>query len=160
VKPPGLTVVAPGDREIVMTRAFDAPRELVFEAWTLPDRLVRWYGVFGGWELVVCEIDLRVGGSCRFLWRGPEGEIGLRGVYRDIAPPERIVMTAAYDEHWYPGDETSTTTFVEDRGKTTVTTRLLYQSRDARDAVLRSPMEKGVAGGYDSLDQLLAELAG
>lgn len=155
---PELTVSAPGDREIVMTRAFAAPRELVFEAWTRPELLVRWYGVFGGWSLVECEIDLRVGGSCRFLWRGPEGEIGLRGVYREIAAGERIVMTAAYDEHWYPGDERSTTTFVEARGETVVTTRLMYESREARDAVLRSPMEKGVAGGHDSLDRLLAAL--
>jgi uncharacterized protein YndB with AHSA1/START domain len=157
---PGLAVSAPGEREIVMTRDFAAPRELVFEAWTRPELLARWYGVFGGWSMAVCEIDLRVGGACRFLWRGPEGEIGLRGTYQEIVAPERLVVVAAYDQSWYPGDERSTTTFAEHRGRTTVTTRLRFQSLEARDAVLRSPMEQGVAGGYASLDRLLAERSG
>src|SRR5262249_52644506 len=88
-----------GDREIVMTRVFDAPRRLVFEALTRPKLLKRWLGVRGGWSLAVCEIDLKVGGTYRYVWRrgGPDGtSMGLRGIYREIVPPERIVNTESF----------------------------------------------------------------
>jgi uncharacterized protein YndB with AHSA1/START domain len=155
-----LKVEARGEREIVMTRSFAAPRGLVFEALTKPEHLKRWLGVFGGWSLAVCEIDLRVGGSYRYLWRGPNGEeMGMRGVYREIAPPDRIVATEKFDDPWYPGDALGTTTLVERGGATTMTTLVLYSSREARDAVLQSPMETGAAAGYNQLEQLLAGLA-
>ena len=157
-----LELTAEGDREIVMTRSFRAPRQLVFDAWTRPELLRRWLGVVGGWQLAVCEIDLRVGGAFVYLWRGPggAGQMSLRGTFREIVAPERIVSVGAFDEPWYPGSEINTLTLVEHGGETTLTSRVLYDSREARDMVLRSPMEQGVAAGYDLLDEVLAALPG
>jgi uncharacterized protein YndB with AHSA1/START domain len=152
-----LQVTTPTDREIVMTRVFDAPRSLVFDAFTRPELLKRWLGVFGGWSLEVCEVDLRVGGTYRYVWRGPDGaEMGMRGVHREIVPAERIVATEVFDDPWYEGEAVSTVVFVEQGGKTTITNTVLYASKETRDAVLRTPMEKGVAAGYDKLADLLA----
>ncbi|MGH2376804.1 MAG: SRPBCC family protein [bacterium] len=152
-----LKVTTPSDREIAMTRVFDAPRNLVFDALTKPELLKRWLGVFGGWSLAVCEIDLKVGGTYRYVWRGQDGaEMGMRGVYREVVRPERIVATESFDESWYPGEALDTTVLVEQAGKTTLTTTVLYESREARDVALKSPMESGVAASYDNLAQLLA----
>ena len=152
-----LKVTTPTDREIAMTRVFDAPRNLVFEAYTKPELLKRWLGVHGGWSWAVCEIDLRVGGAYRFVWRGPDGtEMGMGGVYREVAAPERIVATESFDQSWYPGDAVSTTVIIEQGGRTTLTITVRYQSQEARDAVLKSPMEKGMAAGFDKLAELLA----
>ncbi len=152
-----LKLSARGDREIVMTRVFDAPRSLVFDAYTKPELLKRWLGVFGGWTMPVCEVDLRVGGTYRWVWRGADGrEMGVRGVYREVVPPERLVNTEKFDEAWYPGESLITTTFVEQGGKTTVTVTMRYESREARDVVLKSPMEGGVSQSYDKLAELLA----
>jgi uncharacterized protein YndB with AHSA1/START domain len=152
-----LQVTTPSEREIAMTRVFDAPRNLVFDAWTKPELLKRWLGVRGGWTFAVCEVDLRVGGAYRFVWRGPDGtEMGMGGVYREIARPGRLVATEKFDDPWYEGEALDTTVLVEKGGKTTVTTTVLYASRDVRDAVLKSPMEKGVAESYDKLAELLA----
>ena len=153
-----LKVEARGDREIVMTRAFDAHRELVFDALTRPELLKRWFGAIGGWSLAVCDVDLRVGGGYRYVWRGPDGaQMGMRGVFREIVPPERIVSTEQFDESWYPGGAVGTATLVEQGGTTTLTTTVRYDSREARDAVLKSPMEQGAAAGYDVLDQFLVD---
>ena len=152
-----LQVTTPSDREIAMTRVFDAPRNLVFDAWTKPELLKRWLGVFGNWSFAVCEVDLRVGGKYRYLWRGKDGkEMGMGGVYREIVRPERIVTTEEFDDPWYPGDAQDTTVFVEKGGKTTVTTTVRYASKEARDGVLKSPMESGVAQSYDRLAEVLA----
>src|SRR5262245_52567013 len=151
-----LKVTAAGDREIVMTRDFDAPRQLVFAAYTKPELLRRWLGVHAGWTLAVCEIDLRVGGAYRYVWRHPEqGEMGMGGVYREVVPPERIVCTEKFDQAWYPGEAVGTVALVERGGKTSLTHTILYESREARDAVLASPMEQGVAASYDRLDEVL-----
>jgi uncharacterized protein (TIGR03086 family) len=152
-----LHVTTPSDREIQMTRVFSAPRHLVFKALTQPNLLKRWLGVFSGWSLAVCEIDLKVGGAYRFVWRGPDGaEMGMRGVYREIVPPERIVQTESFDDPWYEGEAVGTALLTEEGGKTTLTNTVLYASKEVRDAVLRSPMEQGVARGYDQLDEVLA----
>ena len=152
-----LKVTTPTDREIAMTRVFDAPRRLVFDAFTRPELLKRWLGVFGGWSLAVCEIDLKVGGAYRYVWHGPDGAtMGMRGVYREIVPGERIVSTEKFDEPWYDGEAVGTVVFVEQGGKTTVTMTVRYASKEVRDAVLESPMEKGVAAGFDTLAGLLA----
>ncbi len=152
-----LKLEARGDREIVMTRAFDAPRDLVFDAHTRPELLQRWLGVFGGWTLPVCEVDLRVGGAYRWVWRNADGrEMGVRGVYREVVRPERLVNTEQFDDPWYPGESVNTTVFVEQAGKTTMTVTMRYESREARDGVLASPMESGVAASYDKLAELLA----
>jgi uncharacterized protein YndB with AHSA1/START domain len=152
-----LQVTTPSDREIAMTRVFDAPRSLVFDAFTKPELIKRWLGVRGGWTFAVCEVDLKVGGAYRYVWRGPKGqEMGMGGVFREVVRPERVVCTEKFDESWYEGEAVDTMTFVERNGKTTATTTVLYSSKAARDGVLKSPMDKGVAEGYDKLDEMLA----
>src|SRR5262249_36470363 len=142
LNPGSLKVTTPTDREIAMTRVFDAPRRLVFDALTKPELLRRWFDGPPGWSLVVCDVDLRVGGSYRFVWRGPDGsEMGMRGVYREIAPPERYVGTETFDQPWYPGEAVGTTVLVEEGGRTTLTLTVQYESKEIRDAVLQSPME-------------------
>jgi uncharacterized protein YndB with AHSA1/START domain len=153
---PSLKVEARGDREIVMTRIFDAPRRLVFDAFTKPELLKRWLTGAPGWSLEVCEIDLRVGGSLRYLWRGPaDEEMGMRGVFREINPPDRIVGTEKFDQAWYPGEAVGTVVFTEQGGQTTLTQTIVYESREARDIVLKSPMETGVSMSYNQLAALL-----
>ena len=152
-----LKVTTPTEREIAMTRVFDAPRNLVFEAYTKPELVKRWLGVHAGWSLAVCEIDLRVGGAYRYVWRGPEGaEMGMGGFYREVVAPERIVATEKFDQSWYPGEAVSTLALAEQGGSTTLNLTVRYESREARDAVLKSPMESGVAAGFDKLAELLA----
>jgi uncharacterized protein YndB with AHSA1/START domain len=152
-----LKVTTPTEREIAMTRVFDAPRDLVFDAYTKPDLVKRWLGVHGGWSWAVCEIDLRVGGRYRYVWRGPNGEeMGMGGVFREVVRPERIVATEAFDQAWYPGEAVSTAAMIQQGSKTTLTLTVRYESREARDAVLKSPMEQGVAAGFDKLEALLA----
>jgi len=152
-----LKVTTPSDREIAMTRVFDAPRHLVFRALTTPELVQKWLLGPPGWTMPVCEMDLRVGGAYRFLWRGADGaEMGTRGVFREIAPPERFVATEQFDKPWYPGEALVTYLLVEQGGKTTLTLTVLYASREARDGVLKSGMERGVAMSYDRLAELLA----
>jgi uncharacterized protein YndB with AHSA1/START domain len=155
-----LQITTSSEREIVMSRVFDAPRSLVFDAWTKPELLKRWLGVRGGWSMVVCEVDLSVGGAYRFVWRGPDGaEMGMGGVYREIAPPERLVATESFDDPWYSGEAVDTTVLVEEGGQTTATTTALYESEEIRDAVLDSGMARGVAESYDMLAEYLASIA-
>ncbi|HEU4829382.1 MAG TPA: SRPBCC family protein [Gemmatimonadales bacterium] len=143
-----------------MTRVFDAPRELVFEALTRPELVRRWLGALEGWTFEICEIDARKGGSYRYLWRHADGsELGMRGVYLEVTPPERIVSTEVFDQAWYEGDAVGTATLTERDGKTTLSTTIRYGSKEIRDAVLRSPMESGVSQGYDRLEELLAARA-
>jgi len=161
----GLKVVAQGDREIVMTRVFDAPRTMVFEAWTKPELLKRWLLGPPGWTMTVCEVDLRVGGAYRFVWRrdrvAGDAEtphtMGMGGVYREITAPARLVSTEEFDDAWYPGNALNTLEMIEKDGKTTLVNTVLYDSREARDGVLKSPMEQGVAASYDRLADLLAK---
>jgi uncharacterized protein YndB with AHSA1/START domain len=154
-----LQIKANGDREIVMTRVFDAPRKLVFDAFTKPELLKQWLLGPPGWSMPVCEIDLKIGGRYRYVWRrDTDGtEMGCGGVYREIVPPERLVQTEQFDNPWYPGESLITTVLDEQRGKTTLTATMLYESRDARDGILKSGMESGVAASYDRLAELLAK---
>ncbi len=152
-----LKVATAGDREIVFTRIFDAPRRRVFDALTKPDLLRRWQGPHG-WSLAVCEVDLKAGGAFRFVWRQGADvttDMGMSGVYREVVPPERLVHTERFDQPWYPGECVITTALDERGGKTTFTATLRYASREARDAVLATPMEHGVAEAYDKLAELL-----
>jgi uncharacterized protein YndB with AHSA1/START domain len=153
-----LKVTARGDREIVMTRVFDAPRRLVFDAMSKPELVKQWLLGPPGWSMPVCEIDLRVGGAYRYVWRRDKdgSEMGMGGVYREVKAPERVVATEKFDEAWYPGEAVGTLVLSEQGGKTTVTQTVLYQSREARDGVLKSGMESGVAASYDRLERLLA----
>lgn len=155
-----LTISAQGDLEIVMKRAFEAPRTLVFDAWTKPELLQQWLGVQDGWRLSVCEVDLRVGGSYRYVWsKDGNPDMGLSGIYREIVVSERIVCTEKYDAAWYPGEALLTNVFEESDGRTMSTLTMRYDSPEARDAVLASPMESGVSNSYAMLDTLLGQLS-
>ena len=154
-----LKVVAQGDRELVMTRVFDAPRDLVFAALTTPELLKRWFGPHG-WTLTECEVDLRVGGVWRFFSHGPGGRtMGMRGVYREIIAPERLQYTEAFDDFAQHGSALVTATLVERDGRTTLTNLILSPSREVRDAVVQSGMEHGAAETYDRLAGVLELLA-
>ena len=155
--PGNLKLTTHGDREIVITRAFDAPRKLVFDAFTKPELVKRWLLGPDGWSMPVCEIDLKVGGKYRYVWqRDKDGtEMGMGGVYREIVAPERLVATEKFDRSWYPGEAVGTFVLAEQGGKTTLTQTILYESREARDAVLKSQMEKGVVASYDRFAKLL-----
>jgi uncharacterized protein YndB with AHSA1/START domain len=156
-----LKVTTPSDREIAMARTFNAPRELVFKAWTTPDLLKRWLYGPEDWRLMDCEIDLKVGGAIRWVWRHQDGEsMELRGVYREIIPPDKLVFTEIFDDNWTGGETLVTITFVESGGKTTVTQSILYVSKAARDGALKSGMEEGMAVGYDRLEKLLIQSNG
>lgn len=154
-----LQVTTPTDREIVMTRAFAAPRKLVFDAFTRPELLKRWLYGLEGWSLAVCEIDLRVGGRYRYVWHDNRNgvDMGMGGVYREVVAPERIVATERFDEAWYPGEALGTMVFTEQGGRTTLTQTMLYESREARDTALTG-MEDGVRVSYDRLAAVLATL--
>jgi len=153
-----LKLTTPADREIAMTRVFDAPRQLVFDAHTKPDLVRQWLLGPPGWSMPVCEMDVRVGGTYRWVWRHDTTgtEMGMGGVYREIVAPERLVATERFDEAWYPGEALNTLVLIEQGGRTTLTQTMRYESRDARDAVIKSNMEKGVAASYDRLADLLA----
>lgn len=150
-------IKAYGDREIVVTRIFDAPRHLVFDAYTKPQLVKRWLLGPDGWSMPVCEIDLRAGGKYRYVWRSDSDgrEMGMGGVYREVVVPGRIVATEKFDEAWYPGEAVNTIVLVEQAGKTALTQTILYDSRETRDAVLKSPMQTGMAASYDRLEKFL-----
>jgi len=108
----------------------------------------------------VCEIDLQAGGKFRYVWKNDAdgSEMGMRGIYREVVVPERIVSTEVFDEAWYPGEAVDTIALVERDGKTTLTQTILYNSRETRDAVLKSPMQTGMAASYDKLEKVLPSL--
>jgi uncharacterized protein YndB with AHSA1/START domain len=152
-----LKVVAdPGTHEIVMTRSFDAPRELVFKAFTDPDAVRQWWGQRST-ETIVDELEARAGGRWRFVERDGEGnEDAFHGVYHETVAPERIVNTFEYEG--MPGHVLlETTTFEEQDGRTVVTSRSVFQSVADRDGMLQSGMEGGASESYDRLDEYLAE---
>jgi uncharacterized protein YndB with AHSA1/START domain len=156
---PVVTLTTPSDRELVITAVVDAPRALVFEACTKPEHVKHWWGP-RRMTMSVCEIDLRAGGAWRYVLRDSETgrEDAFSGVYREIAPPDRVV----YSEGWeaMPGhDYLVTATFTEDGGKTTITSRLQYKSREDRDGHVQSGMEPGMRETYDRLGEHLAGMA-
>src|SRR5947209_7741067 len=149
-----LKVTTPGHREIVITRVFDAPRKLVFDAMSKAELLQRWLCGPPGWSMVQCENDLKVGGAFRHVWRNADGtEMAMRGVYREVVPPERIVRTEtfAFGCDAQAGEQLATLVLTEDGGGTTVMVTVLYPSKEARDAALASGMTRGMAAGYDRL---------
>jgi uncharacterized protein YndB with AHSA1/START domain len=151
-----LKLEAHGDREIVMTRVFNAPRHLVFEAFTRPDLLRQWLLGPPGWTMPVCEVDLRVGGKYRYVWRNDKGvEMTASGTFREVVAPERIVASETFDPSWYPGECVNTMALKEEGGRTLLTQTLRYESNAAREVVIKSPMESGVAISYERLEQLL-----
>jgi len=157
--PHTLTLRLHGDRSIVMTRLFDAPRTLVFDAWTEPELVKRWLAGPPGNTLETCEIDLRPGGRLRYVWRLRDGpEMGMSGEYREVVRPERFVHTELFDEDWTGGEAILTAELTEQEGRTTITMTVEYASAEARDAVLETGMQGGMASSFDALDQVLASL--
>jgi uncharacterized protein YndB with AHSA1/START domain len=141
-----------------MTRVFDAPRRLVFEAWTNPAHLPHWMLGPEGWTMPICEIDLRPGGAWRFVWRRVDGtEMEMRGIYQEVVPPERLVSTEAWGGDW---PETLNTLLLSELdGRTTIEQRVLYPSKEARDAALQTGMKEGVSLGFDRLEAYLPTIA-
>jgi uncharacterized protein YndB with AHSA1/START domain len=160
--PDSFKIYTPSDREIQVSRDFDAPRSLVFDAFTKPELVRRWLLGPPGWTMPVCEIDLRVGGSYRYVWRSEKdgSQMGIHGVFREVTPVERLVATERFDDAWYPGEALDTTVFEERRGITRTMITILYESQEARDTARRSGMEYGMAAGYDRLETLLPTLTG
>ena len=151
-------VTTPSDREIRMTRVFDAPRELVFEALTKPEHIRQWWGQLGeGYSVPICEMDLRPGGRWRFVNRHPKGEAAFHGECLEIEPPAHFKFTEIFEE--FP-DTVSvvTTNLVDEGGKTRMTVTVRYPSKEVRDIVIGTGMAGGAATSYDRLEDLLATL--
>lgn len=166
-----LTVTTPTDLEIVMSRAFDAPRRLVWEAMTRPELVRQWMFTPNGWSWSECDMDVRVGGKFRWAWNGPDGQLALAiwGEHREVTPPARIVHTERMEmgpgagecspgcENAEPWELVATVELTEEGGFTQLKMTLLFPSKDGRDAALASGMEYGVSAGYDALDAILAD---
>lgn len=155
-----MTITTSGDRELVITRRFQSPRKLVWDAHTKPELIKRWLTGPPGWTMSVCEMDLRVGGKYRWVWANDNGTVmGMGGVHREIAAPEKIVNTQIFDEDWTGGEAVGTLVLTEKDSVTTLTNTVRYASPAAREAVLKTPMEQGMAAGYDRLESVLATIA-
>jgi uncharacterized protein YndB with AHSA1/START domain len=156
-----LKITAVGDREIVITRVFDAPRNLVFRAMTEPELVKRWLLGPPGWSMPICEIDFKVGGKFRYLWRATDGmEMAMNGVYREIVLDERVVNTERFEFgcNSQAGEQTETAVLVEEHGRTTHTSTILYPAKEARDATIASGMAKGIEANYSRLFELLPSM--
>jgi uncharacterized protein YndB with AHSA1/START domain len=157
-KPKETTVSTPSDLEVVVTRVVDAPRRLVWEAWTKPEYLVRWMLGPEGWTMPVCDMDLRPGGTWRYVWRRADGsEMEIRGAYREIVPPELLVSTESWGDDW--PEMVNRLALTEEGGKTTMTLTIHYPSKEARDAALQTGMTDGMAASYDRLDEVVRTMA-
>ena len=152
---PGTVFSTPSDREVAWTRTFAAPRERVFRAFTEPEHVQRWMLGPDGWTMPVCEMDLRVGGAWRCVWRNGDGdEFTIQGVFREIERPARIV----YTESMMDSEALQTIVLTEEDGVTTMVSSLLYGSRAERDAAIATGMEKGASQSYDRLAEVLSSL--
>ena len=155
--PKPLTITTPGDREIVVVRQFDAPRELVFLCFSKPELMRRWYGL-PDWTTFVCDIDFRVGGKYRLAQRSPQGYVlASQGIYTRIEAPERIDQTEYYDDDWTKGGSDNVVVFTEKDGRTISTMTVTYSSAEARAAAVATPMAEGMEIGFKRLDAVLAE---
>ncbi len=151
-----LTITLPSEKEILLTRVFDAPRELVFAAMTMPEHVARWWGPHGS-VMELCEMDCRPGGHWQYILRCNGKEVRFRGVYHEIVPPERLVTTECYVEPRVGSPEWHTTLTLEEiDGKTIARSRVLHSSATNRDAHLNAGMERGASETYDRLAELLA----
>ena len=155
-----VSVTTPSDCEIVLTRTFNAPRELVWEATTKPEHVRKWYGC-SAMTLAECTIDLRVGGSYRYTMRGADGvDHTMTGVYREIVAPERVVHTERYETTGFTSaDAMVTMTLTEQGGRTRLQTVVLHPNKESRDDHLNAGMESGARETFDRLEALLATLA-
>lgn len=155
-----LEITLPSDREIRIRRAFDAPRNLVWDAHTKPELVRRWLLGPPGWEMPVCKIDLRVGGEYRYEWedRGRNKKMGMGGIYTEVVKPERIGSKEKFDDDWTGGETVALHIFTEKSGRTTSVMTVLYASKEARDGAAASGMTDGMEAGYQRLDDVLASL--
>ncbi|MGK3987107.1 SRPBCC family protein [Sorangium sp. So ce136] len=151
-------VTTPSEKEICMTRLFNAPRQLVFEVMTKPEHVRRWWGCLNeGYSVPVCEIDLRPGGKWRFVNRHPKGEAAFHGEYKEITPPSRLVFTEIFED--YPDTVSVVTTVLSDEGgKTRMTATVRYPSLEVRDIVMGTGMAEGAGLSYDRLEELVTQL--
>ncbi|HEX7926324.1 MAG TPA: SRPBCC family protein [bacterium] len=155
-----IQITLPTDLEIAMTREFNAPRKLVYEALVTPSLLTRWLLGPPGWIMTKCLLDPRVGGKYRYEWKneGDGSTMGMGGTFTEVVAGERLVATELFDEAWYPGEGHVAQTLREQAGKTTLHILLRYESKDARDGVLKIPMDQGMEASYVRLDAMLAEM--
>lgn len=153
----GTTVTLPSDTEIAMSRVFDAPTSLVWKAFTTPSLLRRWLLGPDGWEMPICEVDLRVGGKWRYGWAMPDGSgaFEIYGEYTEVTPFSRLVNTEHFEDN---PPAITTVEFTESGGQTTMTTTMRLVSQEARDAVLATGMADGAGRSYERLGEVLAEL--
>jgi len=151
------TVTLPTDEQILITRDFDAPKHLVYKAWTTPELVKRWWNAKRG-DVTNAEIDLRVGGRWRYVMVTDDGfEVGFHGEYREIVPNERIVSTEVY-EGMPEGEAVNTLTLTEEDGRTTLTVLVQHTSKEHRDAHIDSGMEAGMQDAMDLLEQVASSL--
>ena len=156
--PTGTSFSTPSEREIEMTRSFDGPAAQLFDAWTRPEHLPHWMLGPEGWTMPVCEVDLRPGGAWRFAWRKADGaEMEMTGRYVEVERPTRLVTTESWGGGW-PETVNTLTLAEEADGRTTLTQRVLYPSREARDAAAETGMKQGVALSFNRLAQHLRNL--
>lgn len=155
-----LEITLPSDREIVITRSFDSPRNLVWDCHTKPALVRLWLLGPPGWEMPVCEIDLRVGGKYRYEWedKARGKTMGMGGVFTEVAAPERLGAREKFDDDWTGGETEVTQVFIEKAAKTTLTLTVLYASKQARDGAAATGMTTGMEAGYNRLDEVLATL--
>ena len=152
------TLTTPSDREVRITRMVEAPRRLIFQAWTSCEHLPHWMLGPGGWSMPVCEIDLRPGGAQRFVWRRENGtEMEIKGTIREVSPPERFVATESWGANWPETINTLVLTEVE--GITTIALTILYPSKEARDNALKTGMKDGIDQSFDRLDEYTRKMA-
>jgi len=155
-----MSVEPVGEREVRVTRKFNAPRALVWRALTEPDLLKRWLGVMGGWSLAECTLEPKVGGKYRYLWRNTNGQVmGMGGTITEFSPPHRMASTEKFDEAWYEGDAGGVQELTEANGVTTLTLTMRYASKKVRDDVLAGPAWGGLSANYDQLASVLGTFA-
>lgn len=151
------TYATPTDTQVVITRVVNAPRRIVFEAWTTPQHLQQWLLGPEGWTMPICELDARPGGAWRYVWRKADGsEMALSGIVREIVRPERMVTTEKWGPEW--PETVNSVVFTEAEGQTTITLTVTYPSKAARDAALQTGMKEGMDQGFARLDRLLPTL--
>lgn len=147
----------PTPTSIRIVRTFDAPVELVWRAHTEPELVKQWMTGPPDHSLPVCEIDLRVGGKARYVWKNPQFEMGMTAEFKEVVENERIVHTEIFDG-WPEGSTIITTNFVEAAGHTTITIEIEYLSQEARDATMQPGFKEGYEASYETLDKLLPGL--
>jgi len=151
------TYSTPTDREVMITRVVDASRRVVFDAWTNPRHVSQWLLGPEGWTMPVCEIDLRPGGSWRYVWRKSDGsELAMGGSYREVVPPERLVSTEKWGPEW--PETVNSLVLAESGGQTTITLTITYPTKEARDAALKTGMKEGSDQSFARLDEMLRAL--